>query len=598
MKFDKHIHDYYEELNLKKQVNMDLLLHNRQESLVDYIIEALRALERVPNIKIVGWELVEDEALIEPYLVNHQHSKTKIHYNKYLPMDENRFELLKVFFEIKTADETTVSETKLLLPRRYKKFYYLLGGNKFYPIYQMIDASTYNRKDSVVLKPLNLKRDKTVLYDVNGEPFNLVYYSLALFNKTVNPLLYYIAPLGYENMMRYMGVSDIIRVDKADDEVDNEKYYSFVSKHGMKLSVLKFFFNEDAFTQSMVYMVYKLIELGGVVELSELEDKDKWAIILGLNFTKNTNVETQLEKGKSVLVSFKSIATKIYKSNLKLDHVNKDSTYAIVRWIMRNFSELKIKDNLDLKNKRVRLNEYIADYFSRSVNAKLNRFLAINEKKVVKSDLEALVTYPVNEVIRKLQSSKSPLLRYDNSVNDLDFFTAFKYSIKGPSSLGVNSKSVPIHYRAIHWSQLGRIDINSSGSGDPGITGFFTPFVDMVDGKFFNSDTEPQNWTDNFERLREIYFEGKSCPFIPLEEYERVEKKTRKYLKSIQNVDKFVEDYAFEHDEGGAVKLVDVKSSKKGRVKVVKTEVVEEVARPVKRLFKNRPKVKKLFKNK
>ena len=42
----------------------------------------------------------------------------------------------------------------IYIPKWINKYYFILNGNKYYPIYQNVESSTYNTKDSVILKSL------------------------------------------------------------------------------------------------------------------------------------------------------------------------------------------------------------------------------------------------------------------------------------------------------------------------------------------------------------------------------------------------------------------------------------------------------------
>ena len=100
----------------------------------------------------------------------------------------------------------------------------------------------------------------------------------------------------------------------------------------------------------------------------------------------------------------------------------------------------------------------------------------------------------------------SGVLRFDDSVNDMSFFGHFKYTSKGPNSLGVhNSNNIGIKYRGSHPSYLGKIDILVCGNSDPGTSGTLTPFADM-ESLYFNNDNEPDDWFYQFnKKMNEIY---------------------------------------------------------------------------------------------
>ena len=61
----------------------------------------------------------------------------------------------------------------------------------------------------------------------------------------------------------------------------------------------------------------------------------------------------------------------------------------------------------------------------------------------------------------------SGILRFDDEVNDMSFWSNFKYTIKGPHSLGnKNSNNIGVKYRDLHHSYLGKIDTLVCGNSD------------------------------------------------------------------------------------------------------------------------------------
>ena len=564
MIYNKMVYDLYKKKNLK--INQDLYYNNRSDDLVKYIIDVFKAYERIPNIKIAGWEHITDESKIDPYVINQKHAKTKITYKKYLPIDDTRYELLKVFFNVDTEDRVLKYEVNLLLPKRYKNFYFLLNGNKFYPIYQLVDSSTFSRKNSIILRPMNIYREKIEMADVNGELYDGIKYNLLIFGKKLNPLLLYTSVMGISNTLKYMFLNDIIRVTDVCENKEDMIY--FKSKQGLYVEVVKYFYIKDKFTQSIVSNLIGILNDSRLDDLDIIDDRDIWGELLGSNFTTAKEPDKKISKAKEIINSFYAIATNLYKSNLKLKRYNKDNTFAILRWILQNFTQLRLKDSLDLKNKRIRLPEYIADYFSQVVNTKLNRFLSNGTSQVATKDLKYLFQFPQNTIIKKLMYTKTPLLRYDNSVNDMDFFTAFKYSIKGPSGVSATGRT-SVSLMAIHPSQVGRIDLTSSSSSDPGVTGYFTPFCKTIDGKFFDTTEEPQNWLKRFMALYSNYYAGTSYDIDPLDLYEDMVVDNNKLLKKVHDVQSFVENYTGSNKK---LKIIDLKRTKKNKIAVIEKE--------------------------
>ena len=75
----------------------------------------------------------------------------------------------------------------------------------------------------------------------------------------------------------------------------------------------------------------------------------------------------------------------------------------------------------------------------------------------------------------------------------------------GVSGLGEGSnQSIPDIYRSIHPSHIGRVDLDSSSDGNPGITGTLCPYAPTYDG-FFEDYHEPNSWETEFLQTMEEY---------------------------------------------------------------------------------------------
>ena len=101
--------------------------------------------------------------------------------------------------------------------------------------------------------------------------------------------------------------------------------------------------------------------------------------------------------------------------------------------------------------------------------------------------------------------TKSKMVSYRNMVSDMDSMQALKFTYKGVSGLGENSnQSIPDIYRSIHPSHIGRVDLDSSSDGNPGITGTICPYANVYDG-FFDEYQEPNEWEKEFFETMEEY---------------------------------------------------------------------------------------------
>jgi hypothetical protein len=74
------------------------------------------------------------------------------------------------------------------------------------------------------------------------------------------------------------------------------------------------------------------------------------------------------------------------------------------------------------------------------------------------------------------QTVTSELLRYYNSSNEMNLYSAFlKYTFRGPQSL---NKTVTMQQRDLHPSYAGRLSLIASSASDPGLSGSLTPFIE------------------------------------------------------------------------------------------------------------------------
>ena len=115
---------------------------------------------------------------------------------------------------------------------------------------------------------------------------------------------------------------------------------------------------------------------------------------------------------------------------------------------------------------------------------------------------KAIYTFP--DFLLK-QISKDSLVNYNNSVNDMDAITALKFTYKGVSGVGDgNTASIPVNYRQVHPTHLGRLDLDSSTANDPGLSGMLCPMA-SIHNNFFSDYKEPNNWRAEVDQVLAQY---------------------------------------------------------------------------------------------
>lgn len=439
-----------------------------EDDMVDYLVDVCKALEAIQYVKFDGYEVIRDENQFKD--------------KDWMPINDSRLSLVNLKFTIRYKGEVERVSMPIFIPKLINNYYYVLNGNKYYAIYQNVDASTYNTKDSIIQKsllmPIIVKSEKKKVAAIDETDHEGHIYLINLFKHKANMLFYYFSVMGYDGTLDYFGFKDKIKLVSSEKAKDPAAIYFPVTKAvAIKVSAKKF--EGDRFFRSFVMCILDVFNKK--TQLNRRNDVDYWKAKLGGTFTKNAN--NQLEKAETVLLSFRRILDDRTKKNLRIAQEDKADIFAVVRWMTRNFNLLMKKDNLSLVNKRLRLAEYQITSFNRKMST--NTYRILNRKTLTMNTLKSIFKISPMTIISEMQTSE--LMRYNNAVNDMDLFTcALKFSNRGPSAVGEGSKkTVSNHYRGIHLSHLGRLSLNSTSAGDPGMSGHLSPFIE-TDGFYYD----------------------------------------------------------------------------------------------------------------
>ena len=406
-------------------------------------------------------------------------------------IQDSRYAELRLKFKLECGGESKVITKKLLIPIPDNNLYYTIKGNKYFLLYQVVDAASYTTKSSIVLKsmmPVNLKMKQYTAKSTYGESFTAPIYTIAVFRKDMDVLIFYLAKMGIQQTLEYYSVDKIMRFTESVENPEDFIYFSVSSK--LFLEIDKVFFNKYTYVKSVAFMLLTLMT--NRMTMENLYSKDFWIEEIGALGTVNKN--NQYDKGLNTMIFFDRIIDDTTKRILKLHPIHKKDIYSILRWLIQNFSELRKKDSMDLSNKRLRCNEYIASLLTKTFSEKLNRIIAMGNKATLRN-VEEIFKFQGDLILSQLH--RSGLLRYDDNVNDLDVFGKLKLTFKGPNSLGnSNDNSISTRFRGLHPSYLGKLDINVCGTSDPGTSAIITPFC-KTEGfdilSFRNAEQGPAN---------------------------------------------------------------------------------------------------------
>ena len=509
------------------KLNLPLINRELDKELYLYVYETIKSLEVFECVKILGYEYKDkaNDIKMNDYQRTRIQSGKKVHEEpiEVMHMAESRCGELTIHYElsidVKQDDGTVKMVSKkytknILIPIKDDDGYYMLKGKRYILMYQLVDSTTYSTSNSVVLKsimPITCKRKSKVIYDVDRNPYTVPIYFTNIFKNEINMLLLFFAKMGFIETLIYLSVEKVITLSmNLDDDLD--KYLYFKVSQDAFIKVNKFAFDECVEVRSVVGMMLDVVNNRASVE--NMVDKNFWLEKLG----HQPNIQQpafKRAKAKNLLLSVDRMMDMTTRRVLNISVDHKDSMYSALRWMFMNYNDLKSKRIMDITNKRLRDNEYIASLMTRELSNTLYRIMSKVRKPQSRNlnTLEELFSFRGDILINNLYNSG--LFKFDDVVNDMDFWNKLKYTIKGPNSQGGSSgKTIATCQRGIDPSFVGRIDLNVVGNSDPGATGVLTPFIE-THGLNISDKKEPE--TKQFELLQIIEEAVKN-------EYEYIEK--------------------------------------------------------------------------
>ena len=489
-------------------LNKELMTRQNDKPLVEYLVNICKSLEIINNIEFLGYEYEEDESKIDisSYIIAKKRKQDKEDYS-YKLLQDTRYGELTVSFRLTCKDGYENNFTKsILVPKADKDGYFTIRGKKYFLLYQLVDRSTYTTQTELTLKslmPVTLSRHMLEFEDTKGDTYAAPAYVIKLFKKNIDIFNIYFAKMGVSQTLRYFSTNTIITLKEDLNDIDEDEYLYFKINSSLYVEVVKELFKKYVYVRSIVFML--ITTCNNRVKLSSIDHRNIWIEKLG-SLTTTSQYKT-FEKGQTLLMFFERMVDITTMEILQLHDDNKKSVFSIVRWMIQSYGDLRKKSNLDLENKRLRLNEYIASILNAEFSKRINRI--IKDSKTSLAEIKNLFKFPGDLLVQNLHASG--LLRYDDAVNDSDFFTKLKYTIKGPNSVGgKNERNIEMSLRGIHSSHLGRLDINVCGNSDPGTSGVVTPYCKDIYGLQFSNEYEPEDFRYELESDIDDYFARKN----------------------------------------------------------------------------------------
>ena len=245
-----------------------------------------------------------------------------------------------------------------------------------------------------------------------------------------------------------------------------------------------------------------------IEDVNEVFEQRYWLKNLGMAF-KNASVS----KGLFVLDSIDGIYDNITLNDLHLPMRDKENIYCVLRWLIREFSNLRSKENVDVRTKRIRIADYIAAVYATKLNKGIHRISDMGNRVTLKKVIQAVYTAPMFLISGISGATMSNLVSYRDLVNDLDSMTALSYTYKGISGLGEDGSSIQPVYRYVDPSHIGILDMDASSASDPGMSGMICPMAKLYgNDSSFSDYQEPNEWRNNYFPIEAKYKEGTRKP--------------------------------------------------------------------------------------
>lgn len=538
----KFMHDFND--NHREHFN-DYWFQRNDDDLIEGMKQVILSCERDKYfvLKVIGFDVIKDYEEIQQLLFNYYSKKTKNgkHIDNeydYINLRDSDVMLLKVRYYIKLnipdskiridpksgEAERTEGEVEVLiaLPIYVNKYYFRIMGNYYNPIFQIVDGSTYNNTtsnshiQSITLKtqfmPIKVYKEYYDLVDmVSKEVVRCVLYTSYVFTKKTDAIKFILGRYGFYGALEFLELEGIyIQSSDLGEPLDPNVFYNFEDKQNkIIVSVVKRLFDRDNVTKSFVYTILKSVRK--LDQFDEIYDPRYWTRTLGADFQSAT-----LDKGIPVLDSLESIYDLRTRQSIRLPIEDKENSYCILRWMMREFSFLKNRDNIDISTKHPRkADEYLPAIYAMKISRGIYRISDKGKNVTFKDVMRVIDTHP-NYILKNINAAN--LVGYVDLVNDNDAELALSYTYKGISGLGDqgSGSAVPLIYRSVHASQLGKVDLDASSASDPGLSGVICPMAKVYDGSF-SDYTEPNTWRDFYSQvmgeLRDMYGMSQAIEF-------------------------------------------------------------------------------------
>ena len=372
----------------KDMINLDIMTKAYDKPLEEYIFDAFKGFEILPNIKIIDYEYVPDEDKydVNDHVIRRNSNKNKVIKN----ISESRCGVMYIDVEVSGLDKSGKMcvhylKKPLVIPIEDKDGYFNIKGKKCYLIYQMVDKMLYPSFGAVTIKslmPICVKTSKDDFTDVNGEVYTIPTYTIQIFKSAINVLMIY-SNLTINKTLNFLEVDRFIRVEEKKDSYDDGPdvvRFDCGKKSNISIVAKKDVFDKEIYVKSIVGCLIKLFD-ETKIPYDDINNWEQWMMIVG---GKNT-----IRRGIYQHIFFNRLLDEVTRKELKINDYDKQDIYHLLRYVLQNFHVLWSKDNLSMINKRLRCREYIGSFVTAEVSKRINRIVSLGDKATIRDYLNA-----------------------------------------------------------------------------------------------------------------------------------------------------------------------------------------------------------------
>ena len=455
-----------------------------ESDLLDILNDACRTLSGVvEGVEYVRGEIFDSDEDIR-LLLGDEHKD----------IEESSLLLVQLRFDLRVGDEEDTVLLRLLFPKLVDDFFFLLNGNRYVAVHQMVDKGTYTAGRNLTLKtlllPVTYVREPGSWTFESGRTFSGNAALLSLFKKQTSPLAYFAARLGVPGALRFVGMADRVVWIGPDGKAPENGSWELLELSGGRWAVDASLLDDPLLSPCALPSVLGWLDgfsVGDPAELGIAAGKR----MLGRLFTQDP--ERAAGKAEGILVSLGRILDPRTQKNLS--HIapeDKRDIHHVLRWMLVFHEDLRREDSMDLRGKRLRMTEYLTlPLVYRFSNAAYRHFnLKARNVRMLRT---LFGNIGPEYCVKRIRVDR--FLKYVSNVNPMDLFVAQKVTQSGEAGAWDDAGgggSVSARLRGHHPSFLGRLGLFATSASDPGVTTTVSPFLEMAGDGWCFDDSVPR----------------------------------------------------------------------------------------------------------